>query len=505
MILARGGSAADAAIAANAVMGVVEPMSNGIGGDLFVIYQDAKTGQVTGLNSSGPAPAGLSVKFLQEKGIREMPQLGIHAVSIPGCTRGWRALHAKYGKLPWADLFKPAIYYAEHGFPLTEIISGGWQSATKKLSSDDYGKTVFLPAPKLGQVHRNPDLAQALRAIAADPDALYTGAVSKAILAKSAKLGGRMTAADLAAYQPEWVKPLSVNYRGWNVYEIPPNSQGIAALEMLRLMERFPLPQLQHASPEAHHIKMEAQKLAYQDLRRYVGDPRFAKIPVEGMLSDAYIAARAKLIDPARANCDATPGQPPLPGEGDTIYMSTVDADGNIVSLIQSLYQGFGSGVAVDGYGFHLHNRAGLFTLEAGHPNELKGGKRPFHTIIPALMERDGVRIGFGIMGGLNQAQAHAQFVSNVVDHGMNIQAALEAPRFTKQDFIGCEFSIENRVPEATRQALEKLGHKFRVLGAYSGTVGGGQAVQFNVKTGVKQGASSPRKDGAAIPQPDPY
>jgi gamma-glutamyltranspeptidase/glutathione hydrolase len=273
---------------------------------------------------------------------------------------------------------------------------------------------------------------------------------------------------------------------------------------MLNIMETFQLPKMDPLSPDPFHIKIEAQKLAYQDLARFVADPRFAKIPLAGMLSKKYAAERAALIDPARARCDVAPGEPPL-GAGDTIYLSVVDRDGNIVSLIQSLYRGFGSGVSVRGKGFHLHNRGALFTMDANHPNALAPRKRPFHTIIPAFMEKGNVHIGFGIMGGLNQAQAHAQFVSNIVDHGMNIQAALEAPRFTKLEFGGCEVSIEGRVPPEARQSLVDKGHKLTVLGAYDDIVGGGQAVIHDSASAVNYGASSPRKDGAAVPEPDPY
>jgi gamma-glutamyltranspeptidase/glutathione hydrolase len=334
--------------------------------------------------------------------------------------------------------------------------------------------------------------------------AFYRGPIGKAVLKTSDRLGGSLTAADLAEFQAEWVEPVSTEYHGWKVYELPPNGQGIAALEMLNIMERFPLAGFGPQSADDLHYKIEAQKLAYADLARYVADPRFGPVPVAGMLAKSYAAERAKLIAPDRARCQSTPGNP-LPGQGDTIYLSVVDKDGNIVSLIQSIYLSFGSGIVADDYGFHLHNRGGLFTLEAGHPNLLAPRKRPFHTIIPSFMEKGDVRMGFGIMGGLNQAQAHAQFVSNVVDHGMNIQAALEAPRFTKLNFGGCDLLMERRVTEAVRQALTARGHQLQVLADFSGQVGGGQAVIRDVRTGVNFGASSPRKDGAAVPEPAPY
>lgn len=507
-VLARGGSAVDAAIAANIVMTVVEPMSNGIGGDLFAIVRDAKTGRVQGLNASGPAPAGLTIKLLKDAGHTEMPQFSIHSATVPGCVRGWADLHAKYGKLPWADLFAPAIYYAEQGFPVTELIAQHWSGARKKLAADP-DAAPLLPGgkpPEMGQVYRNPELAAALKLIAKDgPDAFYKGAIAQAILAKSRKLGGTMSADDLASFQSEWVQTISTTYRGWTVHEIPPNSQGIAALSMLNIMEQYDLPKLGHLTPEALHIQIEAQKLAYADLARYVADPRVSKVPAAGLLSKEYAKRRAALIDPAHANCSPAEGEP-LQSEGDTIYLSVVDSEGNLVSLIQSLYQGFGTGIAVPGYGFHLHNRGGLFTLDESHPNALAPGKRPFHTIIPALMEKGDRHISFGIMGGLNQAQAHAQFVSRIADHGMNLQQALEAPRFTREKFTSaCEVLLENRFPEATVTKLVVRGHQVRTMGPYSLNMGGGQATEFNSSTKVKSAGSSPRKDGAAVPEAPDY
>ncbi len=504
-ILARGGNAIDAAIAANAVLQVVEPMSNGMGGDLFAIYRDAKTGKLTGINASGWAPKGLSIDFLRSKGMKTMPRSGIHTVTVPGCVDGWAMLHGRFGRLKWAELFEPAIYYAEHGFPVTEIISEQWINSTKKLAADENARRVYLPngaAPRLGGIFRNPELARAFRLVAQNGrDAFYKGEIAQAILTTSGRLGGTMKAADLAEFQAEWVAPLSTGYRGWTVYELPPNGQGIAALEMLNILRRLPLWK---PDADGYHMKIEAQKLAYADLARYIADPRFSKVPVAGLLSEDYAAARAKEIDFARANCTVAPGNPPE-GAGDTVYFAAVDKDGNIVSMIQSLYQGFGSGIAVDGMGFHLQNRGALFTLDASHPNALAPRKRPFHTIIPAFMEKGNLHIGFGIMGGFNQAQAHAQFVSNIVDHEMNIQSALEAPRFTKLTFGGCDVNIEGRVPEKVREVLKMRGHDLKVLGDFSNVVGGGQAVLHDSVSKVNYGASDPRKDGAAMPEPAPY
>jgi gamma-glutamyltranspeptidase / glutathione hydrolase len=507
-ILARGGSAMDAAIAANAVLGVVEPESCGMGGDLFAIYQDAKTGKLSAINASGWAPKGLTIDALKTLGQTAMPQEGIHSVTVPGAVDGWYRLHQRFGKLPWKDLFQPAIYFAEHGFPVTEMIGAAWQEQEPKLKKEANATQVLMPggsAPAVGAIFKNPKMAAAYRLIAKDGSAaFYRGAIAQAILKTSDRLGGKMTAADLSEFAAEWVTPIVTDYHGWKIYELPPNGQGIAALEMLNLMSLFPISTYAPRGEVELHTEIEAQKLAYADLRRYVADPRFTQAPVAGMISMDYASERARLIDPAKAHCEPTAGNPPTV-HGDTIYLSVVDRDGNIVSLIQSLYQHFGSGVVVDGYGFALQNRGGLFDLDPQHPNALAGRKRPFHTIIPAFMEKGDQHIGFGIMGGLNQAQAHAQFVSNIVDHGMNIQSALEAPRFTKLTWTGCDVSIESRIPPAVRDALTAKGHDLKVLGDFSSTMGGGQIVIHNSATHTNYGASDPRKDGAAVPEPAPY
>jgi len=506
-ILAQGGSAADAAIAANAVLGVVEPMMDGIGGDLFAIEWDAKSGKLSGLNSSGWAPEKLTPELLKQKGFDQMPGRGTFSVTVPGCVRGWEALHKKFGKLAWADLFRSAIYYARNGFPVTEVVETYWRSEKADLEKDLNGRRVFLvngETPKVGEVFRNPQYARALELIAHEgPDAFYRGAIAKAILKTSNRLGGVMTAADLGDFQAEWVEPISTTYRGWTVYELPPNGQGMAVLEMLNIFEKFPLHEWGFDSTDGFHVKLEAQKLAYADLRRYNADPKFAKVPVAGLLSKEYAAERAATIDLKRAHCDVEPGEPARYGN-DTVYLTAVDKEGNIVSLIQSVASLFGSGVVVDDFGFPLQNRGGGFVLDPNHPDVLAPRKRPFHTIIPGFMEKGDLHIGFGIMGGLNQPQAHAQFVSNVVDYGLNIQAALEAPRFTKLSFGGCQFMIEDRVPLSVREALIEKGHPLDVRGAYSSWFGGGQVVMHNSLTGVNFGGSSPRKDGAATPEPTP-
>ncbi|HEY7392903.1 MAG TPA: gamma-glutamyltransferase [Bryobacteraceae bacterium] len=504
-VLARGGSAVDAAIAADAVLGVVEPMSCGIGGDLFGIYQDGKTGQLTGLNSSGFAGRAMSIEALKALGYDSMPQSGIQSVTVPGCVEGWSKLHQRFGKLPWSDLFQPAIYYAEHGFPVTEIIHEAWRLAANRLTEN---KAVYLPhseVPQVGEVFRDPQYGAALRLIANDgPAAFYKGPITNAILKTSGRLGGKLAAADFADFQAEWVQPVSTEYHGWRVYELPPNTQGIAALEMLNIFSQFPLHDYEPRGVEELHVQIEAQKLAYADMHRYVADPKFAKVPVDGLISLSYARERAAKIDKDKANCAVPPGKPLEIGR-DTIYMAAVDADGNIISFIQSLYSSFGSGVVVDEFGFALQNRGALFTMDASHPNALAPRKRPLHTIIPAFMQKDNLRIGFGIMGGFNQSQAHAQFVSNIVDHGMNIQSALEAPRFTKLTFGGCDVSIENRIPLGIRDGLTARGHQLKVVGDFSDTVGGGQAVMHDATTKINYGASDPRKDGEAVPEPHPY
>jgi gamma-glutamyltranspeptidase/glutathione hydrolase len=507
-VLARGGSAMDAAIAANATLSVVEPMMNGIGGDLFAIYRDAKTGRLSGMNASGPAPKGLTTELLRQRGRFSMPQEGILSVSVPGCVDGWQKLHAKFGKLAWADLFRPSIHYARQGFPVTELIQSTWSASISKLQGDDNARRVFLldgRAPEVGQVFRNPALAKALELIAREgASAFYRGPIARAILSTSKRLDGVVSADDLSGFEAEWVEPVSTTYRGWKVFELPPNGQGMAVLSMLNMMERFPLANLPPFSAEAFHIKLEAQKLAYADLQRYLGDPRFGAVPLAGLISKDYAAKRAELIQMDTAGCSRTAGMS-IPSTGDTVYLCAVDAAGNIASLIQSIYLSFGSGVAVDDFGFHLHNRAALFVLDEGHPNELKPGKRPFHTIIPGYMEKDNLHAAFGIMGGLNQAQAHAQWISYLVDHDMNMQGALEAARFTKLTFGGCDAMIESRVPQRTLDELRKKGHSLQVQGEFSSWMGGGQAVMHDSTAKVNYGASSPRKDGAAVPEPDAY
>jgi gamma-glutamyltranspeptidase / glutathione hydrolase len=507
-MLERGGTAADAAIAANAALGLMEPAMNGVGGDLFAIVYDAKTGTVSGLNSSGWAPTGLTVDYLASRGIQgEMPFRGIFTVTVPGAVAGWEALRSRFGRLDLATILAPTIRYADEGFPVSQVVSEKWRGALDVLAAEpNAAKTYCINGapPNEGDVFTNPDLANTLRRIAqSGRDGFYRGPTADAILAISNERGGTMTAADLTDFEPEWVTPISTTYRGWTVYEIPPNSQGIAALMMLNLMERYPLGAWGFHSTKALHVMMEAKKLAYADMLRYVADMRMASVPVRELLDKSHASERAKLIDMTKANGAVVPSefeQVSASHAGDTIYLTVVDKEGNIVSLIQSIFSAFGSGLVPNGTGFALHNRGGLFTLEKNRPNTLAPRKRPLHTIIPGFMEKDGVQIGFGIMGGWNQAQAHAQFVANIADYGMTIQEALEAGRFTKASFAGCDFEIESLVPPKVRAELTALGHQLNVVAPRSGTFGWGQAV-MSLPNGVHFGASEPRHDGAAIPE----
>jgi gamma-glutamyltranspeptidase / glutathione hydrolase len=504
-ILARGGSAVDAAIAANAVLAVTEPMMDGPGGDMFCLYWDANAGKLTGLNASGPAPKALTPEFLRKAGYQKMPTKGIHSVTVPGAVDGWAQMHKRYGKLPWKDLFQAAILYAEQGFPVTEIIQGSWADpiTLDKLQPAEESERVFLPGgkpPQVGQIFRNPGLAKALRLIAdKGRDAFYKGEIAQAILSTSRRQGGTMTAEDLASFSSEWVTPVSIDYRGWKIYELPPNGQGMAALEMLNIMETVPAKPGSPLDAAEMHKRIEAMKLAYSDLYRYDADPHFTDVPVAALLSNEYARKRAALIDAHKANCNVPAGQPV---NGDTTYLTVVDRAGNMVSWIQSVAEAFGSGVAVEGMGFILQNRGFGFTLEPGHPDVLAGGKRPFHTIIPAFMERGDSHIGFGIMGGPNQPLAHAQFVSDVVDYGMNVQEALETARWTKRSASGCDISVEQRVPLATLQQLSEWGHEIRIRRGFTLEMGRGQAILHDSKTGTNYAGSDPRADGAATPEP---
>jgi gamma-glutamyltranspeptidase / glutathione hydrolase len=505
-ILEEGGNAIDAAIAANAVMGVVQPYVNGIGGDLFAIYYEAKTGKIYGLNSSGWTPKALTIEYLKEHGVDHINPIGVETIDVPGAVAGWDALRSRFGALRFSEILAPAIYYAQNGFPLAERNARYW--VAKSLMQQPGYKETYLPngmAPKVGDEFRNPALASSLSQIAEHGrDAFYKGPMTETMVKFLQAQGGTHTLEDFSDFQPEWVDPISTTYRGWTVYELPPNGQGIAALSMLNIMEQFPLGKYPHNSAEALHIMIEAKKLAYADMYKYVGDPRFTPVPVKEMLSKDLAKKRAALINMDQAACAVVPSdiEKMLDAHGNsTIYLSAIDKDGDIVSLIQSNFAGYGTGMVGPGLGFSFHNRGAGFQLTPGLPNSLAGHKRPLHTIIPAFMEKDDIRIGFGIMGGWNQAQAHAQFVANVVDYGMNVQAALEQPRFTKGTFEGCDVQMETTIPESVRESLAKRGHQIELLEPFSFTVGQGEAVMRDTTRNVSFAGADPRSDGEAIPQ----
>jgi gamma-glutamyltranspeptidase/glutathione hydrolase len=414
-------------------------------------------------------------------------------------------MHQRFGKVSWRELFEAAIAYGEEGFPVTEAMAEQWTAPISfdRLLPHASSVRLFLPegkAPREGDIFRNPELAEAYRILANEgPRAYYEGKIADAILRTSENLGGKMTKEDLACFSAEWVDPICVDYRGWKVYELPPNGQGMAALEMLNLMETTPPVTDGPFVPVELHKRIEAMKLAYADVYRYCADPRVCDVPIEKLLSKEYARERSALIDPAKANAQAVFGDP---RGSDTVYLAVVDCEGNIASWIQSIFSNFGSGITAEGMGFALQNRGGCFTLDPQHPNVLAGGKRPFHTIIPGFMERGDRHIGFGIMGGPNQPLAHAQFVSNFVDYGMNLQRALESPRFTKFSATGCDVLIESRVPAATLERLSAMGHELFVRREYTQEMGRGQAVMRDSTTGVNYAASDPRADGAATPEP---
>jgi gamma-glutamyltranspeptidase/glutathione hydrolase len=508
-ILEAGGNAIDAAIAANAMTGLTQPYVNGIGGDLFAIYYEAKTGKVYGLNASGWTPKALTIEHLKSKGIEKLDPIGIHAITVPGAVAGWDALRKRFGTMPFSKTLAPAIYYAENGFPMPEWGARSWVSQ-KLMKQPGYANT-YVPngvKPGLGDTFKNPALGESLRQIVAQGrDAYYKGKMASNLVKFLQDQGGAHTLADFAEYEPEWVDPISTTYRGWKVYELPPNGQGIAALSMLNIMETFPIADYGHNSAAALHVMIEAKKLAYADMAKYVGDPRFSPMPVAEMLSKDLAAKRAALIDMKHATCKVLPSEisQSLDARGkETIYLSTVDKDGNIVSLIQSNYAGYGTGMVAPGAGFSFHNRGAGFDLQPGKPNSLLGRKRPLHTIIPAFMQKDVVAIGFGIMGGWNQSQAHAQFVANIVDFGMNVQRAMEVPRFTKGTFEGCDLQMETGIPESVRLDLQKRGHLITPLNGYSSAMGNGEAVMHDRKRMVNFAGADPRTDSGAMPQNPP-
>ena len=507
-ILKKGGSAVDAAIAANAALGLMEPTGCGIGGDLFAIVWDADNGELTGLNASGRSPGSLTLQHFRDLGMSRIPYLGPLSVSVPGAVDGWYELHARYGRLPMPELLEPAIRYAEEGFPVTELIAHLWQQNVESRQKYPGVREVFMPggkAPETGDVFRNPALANTYRLIAeGGRDAFYRGEIARKIDAYMAEQGGFLTADDLAAHTSEWVSPVSTSYRGYDVYELPPNGQGIVALQMLNILEGFDIRGMGFGSSDYLHTLIETKKLAYEDRAKYYADPDFNDFPVETLLSDEYAAERRSLIDPDKA-AQTYPAGDAVLENGDTIYLTVADRDGNIVSLIQSNYGDLGSGMTPAELGFQLQNRGQLFSLQDGHANVYEPGKRPFHTIIPAFVLKDGEPwLSFGVMGGSMQPQAHAQIIVNLVDFDMNIQEAGDAPRMrhtgssqpTDQVMTdGGTVYLESGIPADVREALRARGHD---ISDGRASMGGYQAIMRDEVRGVYFGASESRKDGQA-------
>jgi gamma-glutamyltranspeptidase/glutathione hydrolase len=508
-ILRRGGSAVDAAIAANAALGLMEPTGCGIGGDLFAIVWDSGKEELAGLNASGRSPRSLTLEELRRRGLEKIPSFGPLPVSVPGAVDGWFELHGRYGRLPMREVLAPAIRYARDGFPLSEVIAYYWGRNAERLKDYPGFAEVFLPggrAPVKGEIFRNPRLADTYEAIAeGGRDAFYRGDMARAIGDYMAENGGFLSYEDLAAHRSEWVAPVSTSYRGYDVWEIPPNGQGIAALQMLNILEGYDLASLGHDSPEYLHLLTEAKKLAFEDRARFYADMAFADVPVAGLLSKEYAKQRRELIDPNRAAVRYPAGEDAQLEHGDTIYLTVADSAGNMVSLIQSNYRGMGSGMTPAGLGFVLQDRGEAFSLQEGHPNVYEPGKRPFHTIIPAFVTRDGKPLmSFGVMGGAMQPQGHVQILVNIIDFGMNLQEAGDAPRLRHTgssqptDEVmtdGGVVSLENGFSPETVRGLIERGHRVQTtMGGY----GGYQAIYRDHKQGVYIGASESRKDGHA-------
>jgi gamma-glutamyltranspeptidase/glutathione hydrolase len=512
-VLREGGSAVDAAVAANAALALMEPTGCGLGGDLFAIVWDAEAGKLHGLNASGRSPRGLSYEqmkaALDELGRESIPPYGVLPITVPGAVDGWFELHERFGELPMREVLAPAIGYARDGFPVSELIGHYWARSVPILA-DQPGAfretfTIDGRAPRKGEMFRNPDLARTLELLAEKGrDVFYEGEIAGKIDRFFREIGGPLRKEDFAAHESEWVAPVSVDYRGYRVWELPPNGQGIAALQMLRILEAYDLRSLGRNSPELLHLMIEAKKLVFEDRARYYADPAFAEIPIEGLLSREYAAERRALIDPDRAARRVQAGRPQLE-EGDTIYLTVADANGNMVSLIQSNYRGMGSGVVVPGLGFGFQDRGELFTMEPGHPNVYAPGKRPFHTIIPAFVTRAGKPfLSFGVMGGSMQPQGHVQILVNLIDFGMNLQEAGDAARWrhggsstpTGETMTrGGYVALESGIPYETMRALERKGHDVRVS---VGGFGGYQAIAYDADEAVYVGASEARKDGQA-------
>jgi gamma-glutamyltranspeptidase/glutathione hydrolase len=508
--LRRGGSAVDAAIAANAALGLTEPTGCGIGGDLFAIVWEDATKRLHGLNASGRSPKSLTLDRLQTMGLRRIPERGALAVSVPGAVDGWCELHARFGRLPLREVLEPSIAYARDGFPVTEVIAAAWAAGARVLANAPGFAEVFLPggrAPAPGELFSNPMLGVAYELIAADGRAaFYDGPIAAAIEASVRGNGGYVGHEDLAAHRSEWVEPVSTTYRGVRVFELPPNGQGIAVLQMLNLLEGFDLPALDFGSADHLHLLIEAKKLAFEDRAKFYADPAFTAVPVEQLLSKDYAAARRALIDPRRAAPAPVHGDATV-GAGDTVYLAAADRDGNMVSLIQSNYMGFGSGVTVAPFGFGLQNRGSQFAIDAKHANAYAPGKRPFHTIIPAFAVREGEALAFGVMGAAMQPQGQVQVLTNIVDFGMGLQAAGDAPRVRHEGSTeptgapplagGGTVHLEPGFDAAAVANLAARGHRVEPVGSRA-AFGGYQAIRRDLRTGVYFGASESRKDGHA-------
>lgn len=522
-ILKKGGNAVDAAIAANAALGLMEPTGNGIGGDIFVILWDPKTKKLYGLNGSGRSPLGQTLEELKARlpsDATEMPNWGSLSVSIPGTVDGWFALHDKFGSLPMTDILKPAITYAREGFPVTQLIAYYMRLYQERYEDlfakgeieeiDNFKSTYLIDGwtPEEGQVFKNPDLANTLEKIAkGGRDVFYRGELADVMAAYMARIGGPLTKADFENHHSDWVEPMSVNYRGYDVFELPPNGQGIAALQMLQILEGFDLKAMGLNSADYLHVQVEAKKLAFADRARFYADPDFYQADLEYLLSDDYADQRRKLIDMDHAAIEVDHGDEKLI-EGDTIYMTVADKDGMMVSLIQSNYRGMGSGLVADGLGFIFQDRGALFSLDPNHPNAYAPGKRPFHTIIPAFLMKDGVPLmSFGLMGGGMQPQGHAQIIVNLIDFGLNLQEAGDAARYyhvgSTQPYIAGDKMTDGGILQVESGVLPgviaELGRRGHVVEVTSGPFGGYQAIWRDPETGVYYGASEMRKDGEAI------
>jgi len=505
-ILKKGGNAIDAAIAANAVLGLVEPTGNGIGGDLFAIVWDAKTQQLYGLNASGRSPYSLSLDYFKTNGYEKIPSYGPLPVSVPGAVDGWFELHGKFGSMEMQEILQPAINYANNGFPVTELISWYMARGAANLKRFPGFKEVYMPngsTPKKGEVFKNPALANTLSLIAkGGRDAFYKGPLAKTIADYMDQLGGFLSEKDLSDHTSEWVEPVSVNYRGYDVWELPPNGQGIAALQQLKILEAYDLKSMGFGSAEYIHTFTEAKKLAFADRAKFYADQDFYKTPIDWLISEEYAAERRKLINPEKAAQSVPAGQLK---DGDTIYMTVADKDGNMVSLIQSNYRGMGSGMTPPGLGFILQDRGELFSLEEGHANVYEPHKRPFHTIIPAFITKDGKPwVSFGLMGGATQPQGHAQIVINLIDFGMNLQEAGDAPRILHTGSSqptgsimtdGGTLQLESGIDYEVIRKLVLMGH---TMSWNVGSYGGYQAIMWDDKNKVYYGASESRKDGQA-------